>query len=245
MRLSLPQIMIGTTPIVFLIFPTCLTGALLYMTSVQTDAGNPLFPWAGTFSTITASATAFVQFGSMLVAAYYLEQASSSRADEVAKIEDDKEVKEADDKDEYMNKCYENVTQWNAMPLLPRLILTLALVSITTSCYMVQFFGELCFADHSLTDSIDENLGGNVANLFLPLGWASVGLFCTSIILLYSFSSWGKVRIHTYLFLWYHRRYTLLILLLYPLSSFSIQKQAKKLAESGKTEPLSVNSIEI
>lgn len=247
MRLSLPQIMIGTTPIVFLIFPTCLTGALLYMTSVRTESGNPLFPWAGTVSTITASATAFVQFGSMLVAAYYLEQASSLRADEVTKIEDDKEVKEADDKDEYMNKCYENVTQWNAMPLLPRLILTLALVSITTSCYLVQFFSSLCFVDHSLTDSIDENLGGNVANLFLPLGWASVGLFCASITLLYTFSSWGKVGfIYLYFYGIVAGMHTLLILFLYPLSLLFYQNQAKKLAESGKTEPLSVNSqIEI
>eukprot|EP00571_Detonula_confervacea_P007225 CAMPEP_0172327990 /NCGR_PEP_ID=MMETSP1058-20130122/60117_1 /TAXON_ID=83371 /ORGANISM="Detonula confervacea, Strain CCMP 353" /LENGTH=905 /DNA_ID=CAMNT_0013045083 /DNA_START=218 /DNA_END=2935 /DNA_ORIENTATION=- len=192
MRLSLPQIVLGTIPVVFLIFPTCLTGALLYMTSLETDTGNPEFPWAGTVSTITASSTALVQFGSMIVAAYYLEQASDKRADEVAAIKDDKEVKEADEKDEHMRKCYETVTQWNAMPLWSKLILTCSLVCITSSCYMVQFFSSVCFAEHSLTDSIDENLGGNVGNLFLPLGWASVILFGAAIILLSTFSSWGK-----------------------------------------------------
>lgn len=193
MKLSLPQIMLGTTPIVFLILPTCLTGALLYMTSLKTDTGNPVFPWAGTVSAITASATAMVQFGSMIVAAYYLEQASEKRADEVAAIEDDKEVKEADDRDEHMNKCYEHVTKWNAMPAVPKIILTLGLASITSSCYMVQFFSDMCFVTHTLTDSIDENLGGNLGNLFLPLGWVAVGLFGASIILLWLFSSWGKV----------------------------------------------------
>ena len=83
MRLSLPQIMLGTLPIVFLIFPTCLTGALLYMASLVKDTGNPEFPWAGTVSTLTASLTAMVQLGSMIVAAYYLEQTSDKRADEV------------------------------------------------------------------------------------------------------------------------------------------------------------------
>jgi len=195
MKLGLFQILLGTLPIVFLIFPTCLTGALLYMTSIETDTGNPYFPWAGTASTISASATAMVQFGSMLVAAYYLEQAADQRADEVEAIEDDKEVKEADDRDAHLNKCYESVTRWNVVPLMPRFILTCSLVSITTSCYMVQFFTDLCFAPHSLTDSIDENLDGNVANLFLPLGWVSVFLFTASIILLSIFSSWGKVSV--------------------------------------------------
>mmetsp|Transcript_12178 Transcript_12178/g.26281 ORF Transcript_12178/g.26281 Transcript_12178/m.26281 type:complete len:890 (+) Transcript_12178:181-2850(+) len=192
MRLSLLQIMVGTLPIVFLIFPTCLTGALLYMASLQTGTGNPVFPWAGTASTLTASSTAMVQFGSMLVAAYYLEQASENRADEVKAIPDDKEVKEADEKDEHMRKCYTTVTQWNAIPIWAKLILISSLVSITASCYMVQFFSYMCFVDHSLTDSIYENLGGNVGNLFLPLGWISVALFALSILLLEIFSVWGK-----------------------------------------------------
>jgi hypothetical protein len=55
----------------------------------------------------------------------------------------------------------------------------------------------MCFVDHTLTDSIDENLGGNVANLFLPMGLAAVGLFIGSMILLGMFMSWGKVRART------------------------------------------------
>jgi len=192
MRLSLLQIMVGTLPIIFLIFPTCLTGALLYMASLETDTGNPVFHWAGTVSTLTATATAMVQFGSMIVAAYYLEQASDSRADEVKAIEDDKEVKEADERDEQMTRCYEAVTQWNFMPTWPKFILVSSLACITASCYMVQIFSSMCFVEHNLTDSIYDNLGGNVGNLFLPLGWVSVGLFAASIALLTIFSNWGK-----------------------------------------------------
>src|SRR6056300_2102000 len=51
MRLSLPQIILGTTPGVFLILPTCVTGALLYMASLKDESGNPKFSWAGTAST--------------------------------------------------------------------------------------------------------------------------------------------------------------------------------------------------
>jgi len=192
MRLSLPQILLGTVPVVFLIFPTCLTGALLYMASLDTDSGNPRFPWAGTVSTLTASLTACVQFASMFVAAFYLEQTADKRKDEVLAIEDDLKVKEADERDKQMTKCYNNVTQWTVLPLLSKLVLIGSLVSITTCCYMVQFFSNSCFADHELADSIDDNLDGNVANLFMPLGWVAIGLFFGSVVLLYGFCSWGK-----------------------------------------------------
>lgn len=189
--------MLGTTPIVFLIAPTCLTGALLYMASLETDTGNPEFPWAGTVSTITAAATAIVQFGSMIVAAYYLEQTAGKRARDIEAIPDDREVKEADDKAAHLRRCYTDVTQWEVIPCSAKLLIQFSLASIITSSYMVQLFSSLCFTPHSLTDSIDENLDGKVSNLFLPLGWVAVGLFCISIILIYLFESWGEVSVQS------------------------------------------------
>lgn len=192
MRLELFQIILGTTPIVFLIFPTCLTGALMFMTSLQNGNGNPVYPWAGSITTLTASLTAMVQFGSMLVAAYYLEQTATRRSDEAKALGDDEEVKEADEKDEYMKKCFHDVTRWDIVPTLWKGVLLTSLGSIISSCYLVQFFSDLCFVQHTLTDSIEENLGGNVANMFLPVGWVAVGLFTGSIVLLQMFSRWGS-----------------------------------------------------
>ena len=194
LRLSLPQIMLGTVPVVFLIFPTCVTGALLYMASLKDESGNPEFSWAGTVSTITASATALVQFGSLIVAAYYLEQAADKRVDEVAAIEDDVEVKKADDDAAYINQCYREVTQWNEIPVFPKLLMRSSLGCIIVSCYIVQLFSSRCFTDHSLTDSIDTNLKGNVGNLFLPLGWIATGLFVASMVLIYAFIRWGMSK---------------------------------------------------
>ncbi|KAL7433449.1 hypothetical protein ACHAXM_003585, partial [Skeletonema potamos] len=194
MRLSLPQIILGTTPVVFLIFPTCVTGALLYMASLKDQSGNAEFSWAGTVSTITASLTALVQFGSMVVAAYYLERTADKRVDDVAAIEDDAEVKKADDEAAYLNKCYREATQWNDIPVVPKLLMQSSLACIVTSCYIVQLFSSLCFTEHTLTDSIDGNLQGNVGNLFLPLGWIATGLFVGSVVLMYAFTSWGKTK---------------------------------------------------
>lgn len=197
MRLSVFQIMIGTIPTIVLVIPSCLTGTLLYMASLKSENGVPQYPWAFTVSTITAAFTAGIQFCSMLVAAHYLERAVDQRSEEVAAIEDDMEVKEADARDEHIRKCYKSVTEWNAIPLVPKVTLVCSLVSVTASCYMVQFFTSLCFVDYSLTDTIDGNLEGNAANLFLPLGWVAAGSFFGSMILLIIFTSWGKVsRLH-------------------------------------------------
>eukprot|EP00804_Cyclotella_cryptica_P010315 CCRYP_012242-RC/>CCRYP_012242-RC protein AED:0.25 eAED:0.25 QI:1435/0.88/0.8/1/0.77/0.5/10/1334/884 len=192
MKLSLFQIMVGTLPIVVLIFPTCLMGGLLYMASLDSDTGNPEIPWSGTAATICASFAAAVQFGSMIVAAYYLEQASEQRRDEVDAIEIDREVQEADERDEHLKKCYATATQWRSIPIWSKAMLVCAVICITTSCYLVQFFSSLCFVQHELTDSIYDNLDGNVANLFLPLGWLAVGLFFASILFQWIFTGWGK-----------------------------------------------------
>lgn len=198
MRLSVIQIMIGTLPIVILIFPTCLMGALIYLASLDNETGNPEIPWAGTAATICASGTAVVQFGSMIVAAFYLERTLEQCRDEIDAIETDNEVREADERDERLKNCYANVTQWRSISFWTKAILVCAVACITSSCYMVQFFSSSCFVEHELTDSIYENLNGNIANLFLPLGWAAIGLFSASIVLLQVFINWGNVSRHVY-----------------------------------------------
>ncbi|KAL3803471.1 LOW QUALITY PROTEIN: hypothetical protein HJC23_014019 [Cyclotella cryptica] len=162
--------------------PTCLMGGLLYMVSLDSATGNPEIPWSGTATTICASLTAAVQFGSMIVAAYYLDQASEQRRDEVDTIKIDKKVQETDERDEHLQKCYTTAMQWRSIPIWSKVILVGAVICITISCYFVQFFSSFCFVQHELTHSIYDNLDGNVTNLFLPLGWVAVGLFFVSIL---------------------------------------------------------------
>ena len=163
------------------------------MSSLDSETGNPEVPWAGTAATICASVTAFVQFGSMIVAAYYLEKTAEESQEKIDAIEIDEEVKDADERDEHLKKCYSSATQWRSISILAKTTIVSAVVCITASCYMVQFFGSLCFVKHELTDTIEENLQGNALNLFLPVGWAAIGLFVASIIFLRIFIRWGKV----------------------------------------------------
>ena len=211
-------------------------GALIYMASLDSTTGNPEIPWAATAATICASVTAFVQFGSMIVAAYYLERTGEERQQEIDAIEIDEEVKKADERDEQMKKCYSSVTQWRSISVVQKIILASAVVCITASCYMVQFFSSLCFRGHELTDSIDENLEGSFLHVFLPLGWVAIGLFLMSIILLQIFIKWGDVSSNINMF----RRE--LDSLLFTNKLFSAQRKAKGLVNGDNATPILIGS---
>ena len=127
---------------------------------------------------------------------YILEQTASKRGLDIEAIPEDRAVKEADDKAAHLKKCYRDATQWNAVPVAAKLLLQISLGCIIASSYLVQIFSSRCFVPHTLTDSIEENLDGNVLNLLLPLGWVAVGLFCVSTIFIYLFQRWGQVCIH-------------------------------------------------
>lgn len=194
MKLDLIPILLGTTPVIFLILPTMLTGSFTYMAGLTTEAGQPEFPWAGALATISAALTAIVQFGSMIVAAYYLEQTASQRTEELDAIEVDEEVKVLEDKEKHLNQCYREVTQWPKVPLMAKLTLFVSFATMVTCCYMVQLFSGACFAEYQLTYTIDEHLDGDWKNLILPLGRVAVLLFLVSMVLLWAFYSWAQCK---------------------------------------------------
>eukprot|EP00591_Stephanopyxis_turris_P012775 CAMPEP_0195514806 /NCGR_PEP_ID=MMETSP0794_2-20130614/6084_1 /TAXON_ID=515487 /ORGANISM="Stephanopyxis turris, Strain CCMP 815" /LENGTH=180 /DNA_ID=CAMNT_0040643129 /DNA_START=1833 /DNA_END=2375 /DNA_ORIENTATION=+ len=136
--------------------------------------------------------TGGVQFGSMVVAAYFLEKVTTSRADELANLPYDEEVKAAEDAAAHEKEVYTRVTQWDVVPALAKTFLILSVSTMVISCYTVQLFSADCFADYELTFTIGEHLDGNVLNLVLPLGWIAIILFIASCIFLLIFVSWAK-----------------------------------------------------
>eukprot|EP00586_Coscinodiscus_wailesii_P006060 CAMPEP_0172489586 /NCGR_PEP_ID=MMETSP1066-20121228/19690_1 /TAXON_ID=671091 /ORGANISM="Coscinodiscus wailesii, Strain CCMP2513" /LENGTH=739 /DNA_ID=CAMNT_0013257559 /DNA_START=289 /DNA_END=2505 /DNA_ORIENTATION=- len=117
MRLGLFQILLGTIPVIFLIIPTILTGSFTYMASMRLDDGTLEFPWAGTLATMMTAITGLVQFGSMIVAAFYLEKVAEERADELEQIPIDEEVRRAEEKDLQKRQACNEVRQWHVMPV--------------------------------------------------------------------------------------------------------------------------------
>jgi len=191
MNLPLIPILVGTLPIVLLILPTLLTGSFTYMAGLRVD-GQQEFPWATTMATVSAAITALVQFGSMIVAAFYLEIAIATRGKELESIPIDEEVQAADTKKKDFDKAYHEVTQWHHIPIAAKIALSLSLVCMIICCYMVQLFADDCFAEYQLTYTIREHLNSDWKNIVLPLGAVSLILFGISIVLLLVFTTWAR-----------------------------------------------------
>ena len=70
-------------------------------------------------------------FAAMISVAYYLEQVSSQRAEELDALPYDNEAKEAEDKAEAINKIYSEVTQWQVLPQWAKGTLLLSLAALS------------------------------------------------------------------------------------------------------------------
>jgi len=191
MNLPLIPILIGTLPIILLILPTLLTGSFLYMSNLIVDDQQE-FPWATTMATVCAAITALVQFGSMIVAAFYLENVISTREDDLKSIPIDQEVEDADEKLIELNKAYEEVTQWHLVPMAAKITLSLSLACMIICCYMVQLFADNCFVEYQLTYTIDKHLDGDWKNIVLRPGAVSLILFAISVVLQQVFTTWAN-----------------------------------------------------
>lgn len=191
MGLPLIPILIGTLPVIVLIAPTLLIGFFTYMSNLKTPDDELEFPWAGTLAAITTATTAFVQFGAMIIAAFFVEKTTSTRADEIDAIPIDEEVRRFDEKGEAVAEMYQEVTKWDSVPQWAKACLISSLACMVFCCYMVQFFQDQCFTPYDLTFTIEEHLDGNWMNLVKPLGFVALSLFLLSLLLLCTYTSWA------------------------------------------------------
>lgn len=194
MGLDLLPVLFGTLPVIILILPTVLTGSFTYMAGLKTEDGELEFPSAAVLGTVFAAITAVVQFTAMILAAYYLEQTTSQRSDELDAIENDNEVAELENGEIEFNNCYDRVTQWEVVPWPAKLAMYMSFGFMVTCCYMVQMFSTACFADYQLTYTIDEHLNGNWLSLVKPFGWYAILFFFVSAVFLSGFVIWANTK---------------------------------------------------
>lgn len=191
MDLPLLPILVGTLPVFALVIPTVLAGSFMYMGGLEVD-GSPEFPWASTASTICQALSALVMFAFVISAGYYVEQNIRTRGEELKEMPFDEEVKKLDDEAVAMNEAYEEVTEWQKVPMLARFCILSSLGCVGTSCYIVQLFQEDAFTEYQLTSTIDAQLKGDWTNLVKPIGNVALLLFAASLVFLFIFRMWAN-----------------------------------------------------
>ena len=221
MGLKLGPVLVGTLPVWALIWPTVLSGTFLYLSGEK--------DWAGTAATIFLTATAAVQGGSLVCAAYYLDK----------KVEENKEVSARASPPARHRARHACSRRPRAAPPPARQLLedksgldqevleldrqaeqkkmVLAVVSdwsalptlaratlISASVLMILSTYMItcltCFQKYQVNYTIDCHLGGKWYRLVTwPYGWGALALWVLSVIIWYAFSVWEGGRVTKYI----------------------------------------------
>lgn len=186
------QCLVGTTPMIFIIIPMVLTGSFTYMASLPPINGVAEYPWAGTVCAAVAVITSGLQFGSMALAAHYIEITMTHRQVEIDQMPIDLQVLEADKQAESIEIAYNKVQKWDALPSAMQWSLRLSLIAMIISCYVVSLFNSWCFAEFNLLESSDDD-NGYVLGFIKPMGIAVISLFLLSCLVLTHYIVWANV----------------------------------------------------
>mmetsp|Transcript_8424 Transcript_8424/g.27972 ORF Transcript_8424/g.27972 Transcript_8424/m.27972 type:complete len:876 (+) Transcript_8424:337-2964(+) len=197
--LNLFEMLLGSLPVMFLIIPTAMAGGFQLK---KAEGGI----WESAAS-VTLAIAALVQGAGLIAALYYIEQVATTHHEELSKLPKDEDVLKADEVSEKVQAVYHDVTKWQTLPALLKATLVAGVSSMVLSCYIIQFYSEICFETFEITDKIDcpetaeeleaasyNCLDGSALNLVKPMGWFCVGTFACSCALLTIFIKWGTAR---------------------------------------------------
>ena len=178
LKCSLPQMLLGTLPIMFLIIPTVMTGAFK-----NKEQDGPMYQ---TLSGIFMASTSVVQGGAMLLAGYYIQQARTKHFEELSKPDEnfDKEVDELDKLSAAKAVIYKKVTQWE---ILPGGVKANLLIGTFLSVVYTYFFAMgttispnlKTFKAFELSDSVATKLDGNPFSIVET--WGAIGLIVVTL----------------------------------------------------------------
>mmetsp|Transcript_12454 Transcript_12454/g.14314 ORF Transcript_12454/g.14314 Transcript_12454/m.14314 type:complete len:813 (+) Transcript_12454:168-2606(+) len=174
MRLPYFKMAFYSLPVVFLIAPCVISGALLVKASAEGgiyDSLNSLF----------VTVTVVVQSGSMVVAAQTIAKYSVKYAEQLRAEDPDVEVLELEKKKEHKVALSKELASWKNLNTAFRCAHVVSVLLMTATCWMFQLIGSSLFVTFDITDSIDEDLDGNVANLVQPAGrYVLLAFFCAA-----------------------------------------------------------------
>jgi len=170
LRLPLRSMLIGSTPIVFLIAPCVFAGATLLRKNESTF-------WSSV-STMTLLLAAVAQAGAMLAAVHFIAKTVTVKEDELRAMPPDEEVLELELRTERKRAVRKAIGAWNRIGRINQFLLASAALSMAVSVYVFLLLGDMCFETFDVDSSIEEDLGGDPLNIVKELGVIALGLFC-------------------------------------------------------------------
>jgi len=176
LKVSVCSMLIGISPVIFLIIPVVLAASYTLESGLAEKAGNTdRAALNDKISTIMMAASAAGQLGSMLVAGMYVQATKKDYEDEInEETEEHMDVLEAVKSEANKSKKYLRQTAWSMMPCWLKFLLFMGSFATCAMMHIVMAFLTTPFQNFTLTDSICEKLRCNPFNVILDPGWISI-----------------------------------------------------------------------
>jgi len=180
---NIPQMCLGTLPVVTLLAPCVLAGACMGRVKPGEDSS-----WTMLANGFTAFA-AVVNMGSFAFAVRAVSTVIQNHGEELAKPRPEHEaVSELTRREQAMVDCYNNTIRWESISTFWKAIL-LAGACGTTLCNMV-FIGlaEMCFRTFAISSKIDapyeeDGLDKKAWTIVRPVGYMALGTFFAAVMM--------------------------------------------------------------
>lgn len=198
LKVPIISMLIGTSPVFFLIVPVVVSAAYLLRSGTEKEKGND--DLASTYSNISnymMMVSAVVQMGSMVVAGMYLQMIKTNHKEELDEVrEEDKPVLEAVKRAEDDQRMFEAKTGWDKMPIWLDIVLFVGSFSVCAMMHIASEYFCSSFEGFELTDKISDKdgLDGNPINVIKTWGWISIACLSVGIFCLVVRNIWCKVK---------------------------------------------------
>eukprot|EP00924_Labyrinthula_sp_SR-Ha-C_P013535 snap_masked-scaffold_5-processed-gene-5.19-mRNA-1 protein AED:1.00 eAED:1.00 QI:0/0/0/0/1/1/5/0/966 len=184
LKLSLPQMLIGTTPVILLVLPSTLAGAFLIYgpnDEIEEEEDQELTDRINNLRAIFLTSTIMVQGFFFVVALHYIMKTQIEQEKEIAAIPDDEDVTKYNM--DNLNKIEETtrLKSWENLDDTFKKGHFIAGTLMIVSCLLFQFLGTFAFVTFEVTNTVGEKLDGSILNVFKPLGWVLLAVFLSAV----------------------------------------------------------------
>lgn len=185
LKLSIPQMLLGTAPVFFVSSPCVLAGAFL---ARPESASGENSIWSA-LGKVFMGLMGIGQLSCGFLAVSTVSNVILADGDELAKPRaEHAEVEELSRQQAEAKKTYDDVTKWSSLASWRKFTLCSAAVTQLFSGFLFAMGGEYCFRSFSVSSKIgapyeEDGLDGNAVNIVLPLGWCALGFFAVGTLL--------------------------------------------------------------
>jgi len=185
LRLSIPQMLLGTIPVLLILSPCVLAGSFI----ARQGAGgeDSIWPMLASTSTLVA---AVCQVAAGLTATVCIVKTVQDHQDDLSKPRPEHQaVAELTRKGAHASRIYQEVTKWSNLTAFDKVIILACVAFHLLSGFMFVMMAEACFLPFSVDKSIkapvaEGGLGGDpFAIVINPMGYLALGLFFTAVFL--------------------------------------------------------------